>query len=172
MGWPWPHSDLWRPWDNRRSGFLAFLGVMAAAAVRAFRKEFKGGQTMPKMPLWSREFWMFVGLLAFGPWSRCTSPGKRAFPVFNLVLGTVRPAADLGRSDATGLGDFSGRFGPARLGTRHRLGTDLPRGSGAPCRPHFFAHRAWPNGLSTRTADIKTVVVSKLIRALCLLRPY
>ena len=42
-------------------GIMAFLAVMAAAAIHAFRTDLKSGDD--EDALWSREFWMFVGSL-------------------------------------------------------------------------------------------------------------
>ena len=70
------------------TGLLAFLGVMAAAAIRAFRKEFRA--TKKRMPLWSREFWMFVGslLLVLGA---VHITWQTSVPVFNHFLEPFSP---------------------------------------------------------------------------------
>ena len=68
--------------------FLAFLGVMAAAAIRAFRKEFKSDEE--EDALWSREFWMFVGslLLVLGA---VHITWQTSVPVFNHFLEPFSP---------------------------------------------------------------------------------
>ncbi len=69
-------------------GFLAFLGVMAAAAIRAFRREFKSEDD--EDALWSREFWMFVGslLLVLGA---VHITWQTSVPVFNHFLEPFSP---------------------------------------------------------------------------------
>ena len=99
-------------------GFLAFLGVMAAAAIRAFRREFKSEDD--EDALWSREFWMFVGslLLVLGA---VHITWQTSVPVFNHFLEPFSPLLTWAEG-ATGwqvLGDLA----------QHDLapGTDLDR---------------------------------------------
>lgn len=64
-------------------GILAFLAVMAAAAIRAFRRDLK--TDAEEDALWSREFWMFVGslLLVLGA---IHITWQTSIPVFNHFL--------------------------------------------------------------------------------------
>ena len=119
-------------------GFLAFLAVMAAAAAGLP----KGIQGRPR-----RGCVVVTGVLdvrrlpAVGPWGGAHHLANQR-PRLQFVLGTVCPIADVGgRCDRTGV---LGRFGPTRPGPRHRLGPDLPRGSGAVGCPHFPAHWLGP----------------------------
>ena len=140
-------------------GFLAFLGVMAAAAVRAFRKEFKGDQE--EDALWSREFWMFVGslLLVLGA---VHITWQTSVPVFNLFLEPFAPLLTWAEG-ATGLA-FLGDLAQHDLAP----GTDLDRTYHVvqvPLAVLIFLLIGLAQWLKYKNSDIKTVL-GKLIRPL------
>jgi cytochrome c-type biogenesis protein CcmF len=99
-------------------GILAFLGVMAAAAVHAFRNDL--ATDGDEDALWSREFWMFVGslLLVLGA---VHITWQTSIPVFNHFLEPFSGALGWA-ADATGLEVFDTL-------AQHDLapGTDLDR---------------------------------------------
>ena len=140
-------------------GFLAFLAVMAAAAIRAFRSEFKGDDD--EDALWSREFWMFVGslLLVLGA---VHITWQTSVPVFNLFLEPFAPVLSWAEG-VTGwglLGDLA----------QHDLapGTDLDRTYHmvqVPLAVLIFLLIGLAQWLKYKNSDIR-VVAGKLVRAL------
>lgn len=140
-------------------GFLAFLGVMAAAAVRAFRKEFKSHQE--EDALWSREFWMFVGslLLVLGA---VHITWQTSVPVFNLFLEPFAPLLTWAEN-LTGLAFFGDL-------AQHDLapGTDLDRTYHVvqvPLAVLIFLLIGLAQWLKYKDSDIRAVV-GKLVRPL------
>ena len=139
-------------------GFLAFLGVMAAAAIRAFRKEFKSDEE--EDALWSREFWMFVGslLLVLGA---VHITWQTSVPVFNHFLEPFSPLLSWAEG-VTGwsvLGDLA----------QHDLapGTDLDRTYHlvqVPLAVLIFLLMGLAQWLKYKNSDIR-VVAGKLVRA-------
>ena len=139
-------------------GFLAFLGVMAAAAVRAFRKEFRDDEE--EDALWSREFWMFVGslLLVLGA---VHITWQTSVPVFNHFLEPFSPLLTWAEG-VTGwglLGDLA----------QHDLapGTDLDRTYHlvqVPLAVLIFLLIGLAQWLKYKNSDIR-VVLAKLTRA-------
>ena len=139
-------------------GFLAFLGVMAAAAIRAFRKEFKSDEE--EDALWSREFWMFVGslLLVLGA---VHITWQTSVPVFNHFLEPFSPLLSWAEG-VTGwsvLGDLA----------QHDLapGTDLDRTYHlvqVPLAVLIFLLMGLAQWLKYKKSDIR-VVAGKLVRA-------
>ncbi|MEE2919800.1 MAG: cytochrome c biogenesis protein CcsA [Bacteroidota bacterium] len=140
-------------------GFLAFLAVMGAAAIRAFRREFKGNDE--EDALWSREFWMFVGslLLVLGA---VHITWQTSVPVFNLFLEPFAPVLSWAEG-VTGwglLGDLA----------QHDLapGTDLDRTYHmvqVPLAVLIFLLIGLAQWLKYKNSDIQ-VVAGKLMRAL------
>lgn len=140
-------------------GFLAFLAVMAAAAVRAFRKEFKSDQE--EDALWSREFWMFVGslLLVLGA---VHITWQTSVPVFNLFLEPFAPLLTWAEG-VTGLA-FLGDLAQHDLAP----GTDLDRTYHVvqvPLAVLIFLLIGLAQWLKYKNSDIKTVL-GKLVRPL------
>ena len=140
-------------------GFLAFLVVMAAAAMRAFRKEFKGDQE--EDALWSREFWMFVGslLLVLGAMH---ITWQTSVPVFNLFLEPFAPLLTWAEG-ATGL-SFLGDLAQHNLAP----GTDLDRTYHVvqvPLAVLIFLLIGLAQWLKYKNSDIRKVL-GKLIRPL------
>lgn len=140
-------------------GLLAFLGVMGAAAVRAFRKEFRSDDA--EDALWSREFWMFVGslLLVLGAMH---ITWQTSIPVFNLFLEPFAPLLSWA-GEATGWETF-------RALAQHDLapGTDLDQTYHlvqVPLAVLIFLLMGLAQWLKYKNSDIR-VVVSKLARAL------
>jgi len=139
-------------------GFLSFLGVMGAAAIRAFRKEFKNDEE--EDALWSREFWMFVGslLLVLGA---VHITWQTSVPVFNHFLEPFSPLLTWAEG-VTGwavLGDLA----------QHDLapGTDLDRTYHlvqVPIAVLIFLLIGLAQWLKYKTSDIR-VVAGKLVRA-------
>ena len=140
-------------------GFLAFLAVMAAAAIRAFRREFKGDDD--EDALWSREFWMFVGslLLVLGA---VHITWQTSVPVFNLFLEPFAPVLSWAEG-VTGwglLGDLA----------QHDLapGTDLDRTYHmvqVPLAVLIFLLIGLAQWLKYKNSDIR-MVAGKISRAL------
>ena len=139
-------------------GLLAFLGVMAAAAIRAFRREFRSDEE--EDALWSREFWMFVGslLLVLGA---VHITWQTSVPVFNHFLEPFSPLLSWaeGVTGWTVLGDLA----------QHDLapGTDLDRTYHlvqVPLAVLIFMLIGLAQWLKYKNSDIR-VVAGKLVRA-------
>ncbi|HAT47483.1 MAG TPA: hypothetical protein DCS71_01050 [Flavobacteriales bacterium] len=139
-------------------GLLAFLGVMAAAAIRAFRREFRSDEE--EDALWSREFWMFVGslLLVLGA---VHITWQTSVPVFNHFLEPFSPLLSWaeGITGWTVLGDLA----------QHDLapGTDLDRTYHlvqVPLAVLIFMLIGLAQWLKYKNSDIR-VVAGKLVRA-------
>ena len=139
-------------------GLLAFLGVMAAAAIRAFRREFRSDEE--EDALWSREFWMFVGslLLVLGA---VHITWQTSVPVFNHFLEPFSPLLSWaeGVTGWTVLGDLA----------QHDLapGTDLDRTYHlvqVPLAVLIFLLIGLAQWLKYKNSDIR-VVAGKLVRA-------
>ncbi len=139
-------------------GLLAFLGVMAAAAIRAFRREFRSDEE--EDALWSREFWMFVGslLLVLGA---VHITWQTSVPVFNHFLEPFSPLLSWaeGVTGWTVFGDLA----------QHDLapGTDLDRTYHlvqVPLAVLIFMLIGLAQWLKYKNSDIR-VVAGKLVRA-------
>ncbi len=139
-------------------GLLAFLGVMAASAIRAFRREFRSDEE--EDALWSREFWMFVGslLLVLGA---VHITWQTSVPVFNHFLEPFSPLLSWaeGVTGWTVLGDLA----------QHDLapGTDLDRTYHlvqVPLAVLIFLLIGLAQWLKYKNSDIR-VVAGKLVRA-------
>ena len=139
-------------------GLLAFLGVMAAAAIRAFRREFRSDEE--EDALWSREFWMFVGslLLVLGA---VHITWQTSVPVFNHFLEPFSPLLSWaeGVTGWTVLGDLA----------QHDLapGTDLDRTYHlvqVPLAVLIFMLIGLAQWLKYKNSDIR-IVAGKLVRA-------